>query len=610
MHNFATVIKKGIFMIKIIISLFSALLVISCSSTSFTSSLSASTQLENVIQKEAGFRKSSSPFNNSKLAGNNAKLPNLSVQALQQKHQSLTTIYQQLQAISVDELNNDEQINYAVLNYSLKNELDNYINKEHYMPLTAESGFHVWISSINSMVKMNSEQDFNDYLARLNALPKYFDQQMAWMDKGIATGITQPKVVLLGFEQSIKAFIKDDVTQSSYYAPFKNMPAYISSHIKTELQKKAKSVIQNKVMPSYQKYFDYMVNRYQPNARKNIAASSLLNGNAYYQNRVNHYTTLTMSVDEIHQLGLKEVARIRTQMIAIMNKVGFKGNLVKFIHFLRTDPQFYAKTPKELLKEASYIAKKMDGKLPSLFKTLPRTPYGIDPVPENIAPKYTTGRYSGPSRDDQAGSYWVNTYRLDRRPLYVLPALTLHEAVPGHHLQGSIAREMKNVPLFRNNTYISAFGEGWGLYAEYLGIEAKIYENDYQEFGRLTYEMWRACRLVVDTGMHAKGWSRKKAMSYLANNTALSLHNVKTEIDRYISWPGQALSYKIGELTIKRLRKQTELALGKRFDLRDFHDQLLKNGSMPLSMLEIVINKYIATQRIKMNDEVISDSNI
>jgi uncharacterized protein (DUF885 family) len=244
----------------------------------------------------------------------------------------------------------------------------------------------------------------------------------------------------------------------------------------------------------------------------------------------------------------------------------------------------------------------MDAQLPKLFKTLPRTPYGVIEVPANIAPKYTTGRYSGPSRDDQAGNYWVNTYRLDRRPLYVLEALTLHEAVPGHHLQGSIAREMQNVPKFRNNTYISAFGEGWGLYSEYLGLEVGFYKSPYSNFGRLTYEMWRACRLVVDTGMHAKGWSRERAMNYLANNTALSLHNVKTEIDRYISWPGQALSYKMGELTIKKLRKMAEQTLGQHFDLREFHDQVLKNGSMPLSMLENVMMEYVAKKRANQDE--------
>jgi uncharacterized protein (DUF885 family) len=349
-------------------------------------------------------------------------------------------------------------------------------------------------------------------------------------------------------------------------------------------------------MPAYQKYYDFMVNRYQPLARDNIAATSLPNGKNYYQNRVEHYTTINITAEQVHQKGLAEVKRIRTEMDKIIAKLGFNGDFKAFIDFLRTDEQFYAKTSLELLKEASYIAKRMDAKLPSLFKTLPRTPYGVVKVPENIAPKYTTGRYSGPSRDDQAGNYWVNTYRLDRRPLYALPALTLHEAVPGHHIQGSIAKEMKNVPLFRNRTYISAFGEGWGLYSEFLGIEAGIYETPYQDFGRLTYEMWRACRLVVDTGIHTKGWTRQQAIDYLANNTALSLHNVQTEIDRYISWPGQALSYKIGELTIKRLRKSAEDTLGEKFDLRDFHDQLLKNGSMPLNMLEKVIGRYIIEQ--------------
>ena len=467
------------------------------------------------------------------------------------------------------------------------------------MPLTAESGFHVWIANISQQVNLKSEQDYRDYLLKLRALPHYFDQQIAWMNLGIKEGITQPKVVLKGFEQSILAFIKEDVSDSEYYEPFKNMSTYVSLEAQKNFQEEAKKILNEQVMPTYQRYYDFMVNRYQPHARNNIAATSLPNGKNYYQNRVEHYTTIDITAEQIHQKGLEEVKRIRAEMDEIIKQVAFDGGFTAFVDFLRTDEQFYAKTPIALIKEASYIAKKMDAKLPSLFKTLPRTPYGVMEVPANIAPKYTTGRYSSPARDDQAGNYWVNTYRLDRRPLYVLPALTLHEAVPGHHLQGSIAKEMQNVPKFRNRTYISAFGEGWGLYSEYLGIEAGIYENPYQDFGRLTYEMWRACRLVVDTGMHAQGWSRQQAIDYLANNTALSLHNVQTEIDRYISWPGQALSYKIGELTIKRLRKSAEETLGENFDLRDFHDQILKNGSMPLSMLEKVINQYIAEQSKK-----------
>ncbi|PCI59516.1 MAG: DUF885 domain-containing protein [Gammaproteobacteria bacterium] len=586
-------------MIKVIISLLNCLLLFACSNSVSNDSLNPSQQLKKVIQTESNYRKNSDPFNHSAAVGAKAKLPDLSAQSLAKNNQQLSKIYQSLQNIHADKLTQSEQINLAVLSYSLKNELDSYHFKAHYMPLTAESGFHVWIASIRYQVKMSSEQDFKDYLARLKALPRYFDQQMAWMNKGISAGITQPQVVLKGFEQSIKAFIKKDPTQSSYYQPFKSLPKHLSKSVQIQLRAQAQNIITSAVIPSYQKYYHYMIEQYQPNARKNIAATSLPNGDAFYKNRVDHYTTLNMSIEEIHQLGLIEVSRIRHEMTAIIKQLKFKGSFADFLRFLRTDPQFYAKTPRDLLKEASYIAKKMDGKLPSLFKTLPRVPYGIDPVPANIAPKYTTGRYSSPSRDDQAGSYWVNTYRLDRRPLYVLPALTLHEAVPGHHLQGALASEMHNVPEFRNNTYISAFGEGWGLYSEFLGIEAGIYETPYQDFGRLTYEMWRACRLVVDTGMHAQGWSRERAMDYLAANTALSLHNVKTEIDRYISWPGQALSYKIGELTIKRLRKEAEQALGEKFDLRNFHDQILKNGSMPLSILEIVIDKYIQQQAIE-----------
>ncbi len=542
-------------------------------------------QLQQLIHIYQQFYQKNSPFNDPEEGGNNGKLPNLSPEFLAKENIKRQKIYNALIKIDASELSSGNQINKAVLSYTLKNQLDSYKNKEHYMPLTAESGFHVWIANISQQVNLKSEQDYQDYLSKLRALPYYFKQQTAWMNLGIEAGITQPKIVLKGFEQSIIAFIKEDVTDSGYYKPFKKMSAYLSPQTKKTIQEEAKKIITEQVIPAYQRYYDFMVNRYQPHARDNIAAISLPDGKNYYQNRVEHYTTIEITAEQVHQKGLAEVKRIRAEMDGIIEQVEFKGDFKSFVDFLRNDEQFYAKTPVDLLKEASYIAKKMDAKLPSLFKTLPRTPYGVMEVPSNIAPKYTTGRYSGPARDDQAGNYWVNTYRLDRRPLYVLPALTLHEAVPGHHLQGSIAKEMQNVPKFRNRTYISAFGEGWGLYSEFLGVEAGIYENPYQDFGRLTYEMWRACRLVVDTGMHTQGWTRKQAIDYLANNTALSLHNVQTEIDRYISWPGQALSYKIGELTIKRLRKNAEETLGEKFDLRDFHDQILKNGSMPLSML-------------------------
>lgn len=583
---------------KYVSAFFCLLFVISCNQLPKDSSRWNSLALKEIINEYHQYQKALSPFSQPGVADNNARLPDISSETLLRNYQGKNKIYQKLVKIDPAMLSQNDQINWSVLAYKIKNQLDSYVNKEHYMPLTAESGFHVGISWISKRVQFKVEKDYQDYLTRMAALPKYFEQQMAWMNLGIKEGITQPAVVLIGFEDSIKAFIKDDVTDSEYYQPFKKMPAHFEEKLKTELRVKAQQVIKEKVIASYQKYYDYMVNQYQPNGRKNIAANSLPNGDSYYKNRVEHYTTLPMSADDVYQKGLKEVARIRAEMEAVIASVGYKGDFASFVEFLRTDPQFYAKTPEELLKEASFIAKKMDAELPRLFKTLPRTPYGVMAVPANIAPKYTTGRYAGPSRDDQPGNYWVNTYRLDRRPLYVLEALTLHEAVPGHHLQGSLAKEMKNVPEFRNNTYISAFGEGWGLYSEFLGLEAGFYQDPYSNFGRLTYEMWRACRLVVDTGMHSKGWSRDRAMSFLADNTALSLHNVKTEIDRYISWPGQALSYKIGELTIKKLRKKAEDTLGAAFDLREFHDEILKNGSMPLSMLEQIINQYIYEKKL------------
>lgn len=560
--------------------------------------LSSDAELQQVIAQEKAYQDSLSPF----IKKNNILYYDISPEALAEHNEKVTEIYQEVVAIDSSALTYDNKINQTILAYKLKNDIDSYHNFDHYMPITAEAGFHAYMTYMVSRSSFKTVADYQLYLQRLEALKPYFKQQIQWMNKGIETGITQPQVVLKGFEDSISAFIVEDPTKSEFYRPFVNMPKHISQAQQAQLQQQAQQVVKQTINPIYQEFYDFMVDTYIPNARQTIAAKDFPNGAKFYQNRIEHYTTLTLTADEIHNIGLQEVARIRTEMDEVISDVGFTGSFAEFVEFLRTDPQFYATSPEQLLKEASFIAKKMDAKLPSLFKTLPRTPYGVVAVPASIAPKYTTGRYSGPSRDDQAGNYWVNTYALDRRPLYVLEALTLHEAVPGHHLQGSIAREMKNVPEFRNNTYISAFGEGWGLYSEYLGIEAGFYQNPYSNFGRLTYEMWRAVRLVVDTGMHMQGWSRQQAMDYLASNSALSLHNVQTEIDRYISWPGQALSYKLGEITIKKLRTKAEQELGENFDVRAFHDQVLKNGSIPLSLLEEIIGEYIKTEQLKISE--------
>jgi uncharacterized protein (DUF885 family) len=378
------------------------------------------------------------------------------------------------------------------------------------------------------------------------------------------------------------------------------MPDTIGATDQERLKSAARSAIESDAIPAYRRLLEFFNKEYLPAARRTIGASDLPDGQAYYAALVRYFTNLDVTPDEVHEVGLKEVARIRAEMDAVIKETGFKGDFAAFLKFLRTDPRFYAKTPDELLKDASYIAKQIDGMLPGYFGKLPRLPYSVQPVPAELAPNYTAGRYTPPPiGGTKGGEYWVNTYALDKRPLYALPALTLHEAVPGHHLQGALARELENVPAFRLDFYPHAFGEGWGLYSEKLGKEMGLYKTPYDEFGRLTYEMWRACRLVVDTGMHAKGWSREQALEYLGSNTALPLHEVRTETDRYIAWPGQALAYKMGELKILELRKKAHDTLGEHFDLRAFHDAVLENGGVPLPILEHQIDEYIAAGQKK-----------
>ncbi len=521
-------------------------------------------------------------------------LENLSKQHLADKFAKNSEFLQKLDTIDRTQLSADNQINVAILTAQVKNSVDQYRFNAHMMPLTSEYGFHSGLSFLASRHDFSQRQGFEVYLARLAAIPRYFEQNMMWMREGIARGITQPKAVLTGYQDSIAAFIVKDATESEFFRPFTQNTAGLDEAEFAQLQQRARTIISAKVIPAYQAYYDFFMQSYLPNARDDIAVSSIENGLAYYQNRAEYYTTTKFTIDEIHQLGLAEVARIKAEMQSIIDEVGFDGDFAAFIAFLRSDPQFYAKTPQALLEKAAFYSKQADAQLPKFFKHLPRTPYGVAPVPASIAPKYTTGRYISPSNDKTPGYYWVNTHQLDKRPLYVLEALTLHEAVPGHHLQITLNRELTDLPGYRRNSYISAFGEGWGLYSEYLGLEMGFYTNPYNNFGRLTYEMWRAMRLVVDTGMHAKGWTRQQALDFMAQNSALSTHNIKTEVDRYISWPGQALSYKIGELTIKRLRKEAEAALGSAFDIREFHFRILRNGAVPLAVLEQQIADYIA----------------
>ena len=502
----------------------------------------------------------------------------------------------ELKRINKAELSETARISAELLRYDLQETLDFYEYEAFLNPLLSDAGFHV--SLPYHVQDFSNYRQVKEYLNKLNALPAYVDQHLVLLRKGIKKGILQPAVIFEGYEATYNGQIVGDPKESYYYSPFLNLPSILSQQQKDSVLVAAEEAVSKNVIPQFRRVKDFFEKEYLPAARKSIGVSEIPGGRKYYQNRLNYYTTLDLSAEEIHQMGLKEVARINSEMKKIIAEVGFEGSFEDFIHFLRTDEQFYAKTGEELLKEARDISKRIDAQLPKYFKTLPRKPYGVAPVPDAIAPKYTTGRYVGGNDDTQPGYYWVNTYNLSNRPLYVLPALTAHEAVPGHHLQISLNKELgDSIPKFRRNFYISAFGEGWGLYSETLAEEMGIYRTPYERFGKLTYEQWRAGRLVVDTGIHAMGWTREQAVEFLRSNTALSMHNINTEVDRYISWPGQAVSYKIGEMKIRELRKKAEEALGTDFDIRKFHEVILEQGTVTLPILEKRINAFIERSR-------------
>ncbi|GJL92846.1 DUF885 domain-containing protein [Hyphococcus sp.] len=501
-----------------------------------------------------------------------------------------------LNAIDKSALDDNDALSAELLAFILKHDLALAPFKRWRIPFLADTGFHTNFGYVVGATSFRTENDYKDYIARLNALPTFIDQNIENMRLGIADGFTQPKEILPFILPSFEAQIKDNAAAHPYYAPFEKMPDAIPVRRKTALRQEGRAALENKVIPAFARLLDFMNDEYVPAARDTLGAYDLPNGKAYYTALVRYYTTLdTVTPESIHALGLKEVARIRKEMAGVMAETGFKGDFKQFIAFLRTDKQFYPKTPEALLERAAWIAKDIDGRLPAYFGKLPRQPYSVEPVPAEIAPNYTTGRYVGaPAGASRGGQYWVNTYALDKRPFYEMTALTLHEAVPGHHLQSALALEIEDAPEFRKDFYPHAFGEGWGLYSEKLGVEMGVYKTPYDDFGRLSMEMWRACRLVIDTGIHAKGWTRQQAIDYLADNTALSLHNVQTEVDRYIAWPGQALAYKMGELTLWELRAKAERELGDKFDIREFHDAVLDDGGLPLDILRKRIDVYIA----------------
>ena len=528
----------------------------------------------------------------------NHLLPELAPADLARRAAAARIFLAELAGIDRERLAPQERVNSDMFRRELEDRVADYELGGDQLPINADSGFHTGFSRLPEMVPLASVKDYENYIARLRAWPRYVGQQIAQMKLGASRGMTVPRAVLAGYDGTISAHVVDDPEKSVFWKPFTAFPTGVPEGERERLRREGRAAVAEGAVAGYRAFLDFYRQEYLPNARQTLAASDLPEGRRYYAQQIRTFTTLDLAPEEIHRIGLAEVARIEAEMKEAIGKTGFTGDFAAFLAFLRSDPRFYAKTPEELLARAAWIAKRMDGQLPALFGRLPRLPYTVEPVPDHIAPKYTSGRYVEPPFGSlRAGIYWVNTFKLESRPFYNLEALTLHEAVPGHHLQTALSRELADLPEFRRFSYISAFGEGWGLYSEWLGLEAGFYTDPYSNFGRLTYEMWRACRLVVDTGIHALGWSRQQAIDYLASHTALPLHEVGTEVDRYISWPGQALAYKLGEIKIRELRRRAEQALGTRFDVRAFHDVVLGSGSVPLTVLEDNVNRYLAEQR-------------
>lgn len=543
-------------------------------------------QFEDIYTNEWQWRKNQNSVDeNSDTRAIPSSLPDVSMEKQNQKLTMWQQVLRDLNGIDTAALSDENKTNYAVYRNQVESLLSDLTFKTYEKPLLGDTAF--W-SDLTYLARetFHSEQDYLNYIAWLNDMPRYFDEQIENMKLGLARQFTLPKISLQGRESSVLSVVTHQGEDNVYFLPLKKFPARMSELKRKNITQKVLTAIEASVIPAHKTLLAFLVDDYIPNAQPSIAAYDLPDGKAYYKAQAKKYTTLDLTPEEIHDIGLQEVAKIRARMHGVMKEVNFEGDLSAFLTFLRTDPQFYVETPQDLLDRAAWTAKEFDAVADDWFGRLPRARFAILPVPDDIAPFYTAGR-GGP------GIYLVNTYDLPSRPLYSLPALTLHESAPGHAFQMPLSLENEDIPAFRRETYVSAYGEGWALYAEKLGEEMGMYHTPYEIFGMLSYQMWRAARLVVDTGIHAKGWSRERALQFMKDNTALSVHEVTTEIDRYIAWPGQALSYYLGQMTMESCRARAEQALGEKFDIRHFHDTVLQLGSVPLSVLERRIDRFI-----------------
>ena len=513
-----------------------------------------------------------------------AHLPSVMAAAHRERAERYADFLARLDAIDRAKLTEDARTNALVLRTLLEAEIGDARFAEWEMPFDSDSNFWSYLAPRGGFT---SVEQYENYIGRMRDIPRYFAEHTANTRAGLARGFSVPRVTLEGRDVSIASYVVDDPERSPFWTPFADMPRGIPADEQERLRKAGREAIEQQVTPAYAKWLTFFREEYLPNTRTSLGASEFPEGAAYYAQQIRQYTTLDLTAEQIHEIGLAEVARITAEMEKVKAEAGFAGTLAEFVSFLRTDPQFVARSGDELMGVSAYVAKRVDGKLADYFGFLPRHRYTIRPVDPAIAPFYTAGRGG-------LDACQMNTYDLPSRPLYNIPALTLHECAPGHSFQAAVALEQEEAPRFRRRTYFSGFGEGWGLYVEYLGEEMGIYRTPYEKFGRLSYEMWRAARLVIDTGIHHYGWSRERAVDYLAGHTALSEREVGTEIDRYISWPGQALAYKLGEMTMRRVRAKAEAELGPRFDIRKFHDVVLSLGSVPLPALEARIDAFIA----------------
>lgn len=544
---------------------------------------SESVALSQIFAEERDFRRRELGERSADSNSRRNFLPQVDPASQERRRKAWTDFRRRLASVDRSKLTADQRIDAAVFEVVLDGLIAEQEARAWEMPFNSDTSF--W-SNLDSGDGLRTAEDHEDYLARLRQMPRFFDQHVANMRAGLSRGFSVPAVTLRGRDASIEGFITRSPQSNPLYKPFLRIPDSVAPATKARLATEAASVISSTVVPAYVKLLKFMREEYVPRSRKTISAADLPNGAAYYRAQAKLYTTLDLPPEEIHQIGLREVERIAAEMDAVKRKLGFAGTTAELAESLKGDPRFTAQSPEELLWRTAYITKQVDGRIGGLIGTLPRQRFAVRPVPPEIAPFYTSGRGG-------REACWMNTYDLPSRPLYALTALTLHECAPGHSLQTAIAAEQQQRPDFRRNAYFSGYSEGWGLYSEWLGVAMGLYETPYDDFGRLSYAMWRACRLVIDTGIHRYGWSREKAVAYLRERTALSDHEIETEIDRYISWPGQALSYKLGELKIRELRERAERKLGARFDERRFHDAILGLGSVPLSVLESEMTEWL-----------------